>query len=240
MLSGKDLSSSKEDYTEQEFQDHILIEKFDSFNTHLALNKALKSITQLTLINSVIFKPLLAVMLGLSITLAALKYQTIIIQSDTSKLNKQYYALSEEYRTIQKQQPELANISDLVDLYNLENMIKEKSAIPFTNLKALLSFNSPDIQISNIKWEVDTPKIIGKSPPTLEINVSLFYKGDSKAAINGVEIINEYVNHIKSTFQDYKVNYKRNTDDIIEIAGKIIIPADITITGSIKGDNNAR
>ncbi|MDP4709266.1 MAG: hypothetical protein NWS20_04635 [Rickettsiaceae bacterium] len=240
LLSGKDLSSSKEDYTEQEFQDHILIEKFDSFNTHLALNKALKSITQLTLINSVIFKPLLAVMLGLSITLAALKYQTIIIQSDTSKLNKQYYALSEEYRTIQKQQPELANISDLVDLYNLENMIKEKSAIPFTNLKALLSFNSPDIQISNIKWEVDTPKIIGKSPPTLEINVSLFYKGDSKAAINGVEIINEYVNHIKSTFQDYKVNYKRNTDDIIEIAGKIIIPADITITGSIKGDNNAR
>jgi hypothetical protein len=123
LLSGKDVSSSN-DYKEQEFQDHILIEKFDSFNTHLALNKALKSITKLTLINSVIFKPLLAVMLGLVITLGAIKYQTIIIQSDTTKLNKQYYALSEDYREIQKQHPELANVSDLVDLYNLENMIK--------------------------------------------------------------------------------------------------------------------
>jgi len=239
LLSGKDVSSSN-DYVEQEFQDHILIEKFDSFNTHLALNKALKSITTLTLINSVIFKPLLAVMLGLIITLGALKYQTIIIQSNTTKLNKQYYTLSEDYREIQKQHPELANVSDLVDLYNLENMIMEKSVTPFSNLNAILSFNRPDLQISNIKWEAHAPKITNKSRPTLNINVSLMYKGDLQPTINGVEIINEYVNHIKSTFQDYNVNYKRNTDDIVQISQKVIIPAHITITGIMKGGNNAR
>ena len=119
-------------------------------------------------------------------------------------------------------------------------MIKEKSVTPFSNLNAILSCNRPDLQISNIKWEAHAPKITNKSRPTLNINVSLMYKGDLKPTINGVEIINEYVNHIKSTFQDYNVNYKRNTDDIVQISQKVIIPAHITITGIMKGGNNAR
>lgn len=50
-------------------------------------------------------------------------------------------------------------VSDLVDLYNLENMIKEKSVTPFSNLNAILSFNRPDLQISNIKWEAHAQKL---------------------------------------------------------------------------------
>ena len=237
ILSGKDISLTK-DYKEQEFQDHILIEKFDSLNTHLALNKALKSITKLTIIHSLIFKPLLAVILCLSITLATLQYQTIIIQSDTKKLNKRYYSLSEDYREIQRQNPELANISDLVDLYNLENMIKNKSILPFTSLKTLLPYNREELQIININWKISAPEMITTEQPTLTINVSLIYKGDAKSTVDGIEIINEYINHIKSTFYDYTINY--DLGDILNISQKISIPAEITITGKIKNKNDAR
>lgn len=239
LLTAKDVSSSK-NHQNKEFQDDILIEKFDSFNTHLALNKALKSITQLTLINSVIFKPLLAVMFGLSIILAVLKYQTIIIQSETTALNQKYYSLSEDYREIQKRNPELTNISDLVDLYNLENMIKKTSLNPFDHLNNLLSFNNSDLKILNINWRIHNPVSINLSKQHLNIDVNLMYKGDSDSTVNGIETMNGYVNYIKSIFQDYNVTYTRDTNNITHIAKKVMIPAHITIKGKIKNGAHAR
>ena len=239
-ISGSDINtSSLNKYEEQKFQDNVLIEQFDGFNTNLALNKSLKSITKLTLINSVVFKPLLAILFGLSITLAAFKYQTIAIQSKTNDLNQKYYSLSEAYRAIQKRHPNLENVNDLVDLYNLTNIINTISITPFEHLKNLLSIEQPDLKITNISWNLQTPQSIDSSDKQLNITVDLIYKGQPKSMVNGIEIINGYVNYLKSVFQGYKVIYVRDTENITQIAKKVIIPANITIKGKIGGEADA-
>jgi len=239
-ISGNDIhTSSSNVYEEQRFQDSILIEQFDSFNTHLALNQSLKSITKLTLINSVIFKPLLAIMFGLAITLAALKYQTIVIQSKTSDLNQKYYSLSEAYREIQKRHPDLENISDLVDLYNLKNIINTTSITPLKHLKNLLSIKQSGLKITNISWNLQIPQSIDSSKRRLNITVDLIYKGQHQSMVHGIEIINGYVNHLRSVFQDYNIVYFRDTENITQIAKKVIIPANITIKEKIGGEADA-
>ena len=47
-----------------------------------------------------------------------LKYQSVLTQKETMRVNNQYYLLSEQYRNIKKRYPEINNITNLVELYN--------------------------------------------------------------------------------------------------------------------------
>ena len=178
-------------------------------------------------------------MFGLAITLAALKYQTIVIQSKTSDLNQKYYSLSEAYRKIQKRHPDLENISDLVDLYNLKNIINTTSITPLKHLKNLLSIKQSGLKITNISWNLQIPQSIDSSKRRLNITVDLIYKGQHQSMVHGIEIINGYVNHLRSVFQDYNIVYFRDTENITQIAKKVIIPANITIKEKIGGEADA-
>ena len=155
------------------FQDDILIQNFNRSNTHLALNKSLKSLTQLSFVNSLIFKPLIILALVLIATLANIKFKSFSIREKTSQLNQKYYALSEEYRNIQKRYPNIKNINDLIDLHNLENIINTPAITPFADLKNLFTVtNHPRLEISNIKWNIIvlTVLISSKFKPFYNIN----------------------------------------------------------------------
>lgn len=238
-IAGEEISISKSKKVDR-FQDNVLLEIFDNFNTHLALNRPLKSITKLSLINSIIFKPLLAVMFGICIALSVIKYKSIMLQNETTKYNQEYYLLSEEYRDIQKRHPELKNANDLIELYNLENLISKTTITPFDHIKAIFSYDTESLKIKKVSWEINDPQNINLLKNKLDIIINYQYEGPRHSTLHGVEIVNGYANRLKSIFAKQNLKYERNPDDITEIAKKVIIPAKITFEGTIEAEKNAR
>ena len=233
--------TSMEKPKETRFHDNILLEIFNNFNTHLALNKPLKALTKLTLLNNIIFKPLIALIIGIIGTMLTLEYQNWATNYATQKLNKEYYAISEEYRQIQKNRPELEHISDLVDLYNLELILNKTSINPADDLNNILAINRPELKIKKIKWNSIHPIHTAIIEQDINISITLEYKGDHKSAVHGAQTLNNYVNYLESVFQGYKITYSRSPDDVQHLAKNIIIPAHILITGTINsGGNDAR
>ena len=87
---------------------------------------------------------------GIVIFLSILKYQSVLTQKETMRVNNQYYLLSEQYRNIKKRYPEINNITNLVELYNLEKLVSVKSLNPSDFLKKLFSINTPNIEVISI------------------------------------------------------------------------------------------
>lgn len=238
-ISGEDICLSKKQ-KKTPFQDNVLLEIFDNFNTHLALNKPLKSITKLTPINNIVFKPLIAIMIGVCITLAAIKYKTITLQGETTNYNQKYYSLSEEYRSIQKKHPELKNASDLVELYNLENIISKTTITPFDHIKTIFAFDKPNLKVKNVAWRIVDSQNINLLESKLSITINYQYEGPRHTTIDGIQIVNDYSNRLKSVFTTHKLKYKRDPEKIIEIAKKVIVPATITFETKLKRQKDAR
>lgn len=234
-------SNSNLKITQDVFQDDVLIEKFNNYKTHLALNKYLKAITELTLVNNVIFKPFIVMLIGLFLILITLKYKTITIQAETNKINQKYYSLSKDYREVQSRHPDLKNINDLVDLYNLELMIKNTSITGFEHLKYIIpSTDYSNIEITKIIWDINDPQSINLLNKKFNISVDLIYKIDSKANIDNFNAIGEYANRLKYVFPDYEVIYKE--EDVItnKIVKNIITSANINIIGETKSGSHAK
>lgn len=238
-IAGEDITVSKSKKSDR-FQDNILLEIFDNFNTHLALNKPLKSITKLSLINIIVFKPLLAIMFGICVTLSAIKYKSIMLQNETTEFNQEYYLLSEKYRDIQKRHPKLKNATDLIELYNLENIISKTTITPFDHIKSIFSFDSENLKIKKMYWAINDPQNITLLNNKLNVTIDYQYEGPRHSALHGIEIVNGYANRLKSIFPKQNLKYERNPDDITEIAKKVIIPAKITFEGTIEAEKDAR
>jgi hypothetical protein len=222
------------------FQDNTLIEILNNFNTHLALNKPLKSITQLTLVNNIIFKPILAIMLGICITLATIKYKSVTLYEEMSDYNQEYYTLSEEYRAIQKLHPELKNASDILELHSLETQLSKTNSTPFNHLKNIFAYDNQSLKIKNLSWKIFNPQNINLPESKLKINIEYQYQGNRDSLINGVEIVNDYSNRLKSIFSNDKFTYKRDPEDLIIVSKKVIIPAKVVIETKLVRKKDAR
>ena len=222
------------------FQDNTLLEIFNNFSTHLALNKPLKSITKLSLINSILFKPLLAIIFIICAALSIKKYKSISIQNETTNYNQEYYKLSEKYRNIQKLHPELKNANDLIELYNMENLISKTITTPFDHIKAIFSYDTPNLKIKKMSWKIKDPENINFLKNEINIIINYQYEGPRHSALHGIEIISMYANRLKPIFAKGNLKYEHNSNDITEIAKKVIIPAKITFEGTIEAKKNAR
>ncbi|GAB4167239.1 MAG: hypothetical protein Tsb006_6390 [Rickettsiaceae bacterium] len=218
---------------ENRFQDLALLEIFNSFNSYLALNKPLRSITKLTLTNSIVFKPIIALIIAIVINLGTLKYQAISIQAQTNELNSKYYSLSEEYRDIKKRHPQVSNINDLVDLYQLERIANRKAATPYEHIKSLITIQHQNLKINKLTWTIKDPVLVNLPDSELIMSLNITYDGKADSAVDGIEVINGYANHLKTVFQDYKVVYTKNANNITEVAKRVIIPANFLITGKL-------
>jgi hypothetical protein len=97
---------------------------------------------------------------GIVIFLSFLKYQSVLTQKETMRVNNQYYLLSEQYRNIKKRYPEINNITNLVELYNLEKLVSVKSLNPSDFLKKLFSINTPNIEVISINWYTEDINVI--------------------------------------------------------------------------------
>lgn len=227
-------------HSDDRFQDATLIELFNNTTSHLASNKPLRSITKLTLLNRVIFKPVIAILIGMMLTLGFFKYQTISVQSEANNLNKQYYKLAEEYRQVKKRHPNLTNVSDLLEMYNLQNIIARQPAAPFNHYKILALTQHENLKISKLSWKLVNPILVDFPQSDLLISIDVNYNGPIDSTLEGIDVINGYANHIKTNFQDFSVVFTKPSDEIKEAARGVTIPAYFSIKGKVGEDKYAR
>ncbi|PCJ29850.1 MAG: hypothetical protein COA94_00390 [Rickettsiales bacterium] len=239
VIVSRDEISNARKYREERFQDTVLMELFNNFNSCIAFNKPLGAITKMTFINRVFFKPVIFfLLLGLA-ALVSIKYQTILVKKEIRELNQKYYTLSEEYREVQKQHPDIENITTLVDLYNLQNLINKKMVSP-THLKTMLikSYRK-NVKITSLQWKVLNPTKIELSENQLRITMKIVYKGDANSMITGIKMLNEYVDDLRAIFPKHNFIYRRDAEEILQIANRITIPASVIIEGNTEQVKNA-
>lgn len=237
-FSANDISYSSKP-SDEKFQDNLILEIFNQYKNFRAFNSKLKSITKLTFLNSIIFKPLILLIIVLAMTLIGLRYQTTKIQNDTLSLNTKYYSLSEEYRKIKKNHPEIINVSNLADLYSYEASLKVKYSTPFSIINDLLTLSHPQIEIIRIKWGQVEDLAISYYKGGVNMNIDLEYSGKLDIE-NGINILNIYINQIKTIFQDYDVTFLIDHKKIIQLPKKLVIPAHITISSKTQEQENVR
>jgi hypothetical protein len=199
---------------------------------YLASNKSLKSITTLATLNSLLFKPLFLIAAGIVIFLSFLKYQSVLTQKETMRVNNQYYLLSEQYRNIKKRYPEINNITNLVELYNLEKLVSVKSLNPSDFLKKLFSINTPNIEVIGINWYTEDINVNNKK---ILLTFDLVYLSEKKERKVAEDAFRDCVNKITMLFQDYQVTYTIEYDGIIELPKLLTIPARIILSKKTVG-----
>ena len=222
------------------FQDLAIIKLLNNSNSYLALNKPLKSITKLTLINNILFKPVIAIILCMVCTLCYLKYQEFYVQSQTAELNNKYFNLTQEYRDVQKKHPEFSNVNELVDLYNLDRIINKEPNTPYNDLKSLLTLQDNRLQINKLSWRIIDPLLINIPDSKLEISFVISYTGPVDTKSNGLKVINQYAEYLKNNFVNYNVTFDIDNDDVYEMAKQIVIPAKFLIEGKVSEKEHAR
>jgi hypothetical protein len=238
-LSSDDLNFMS-GHSNDRFQDSALIELFNNSPTYTASNKSLKTITKYTLINRTAFKPVIFIICGMILTLCFLKYQAMGIQSEANDLNKQYYKLAEEYREVKKRHPELSNVGDLLEMYNLQNIMARRSFTPFEHHKILTLTQHKNLKLKNLSWKLVNPLLVDFSQSDLVISLDITYEGPIGSTLEGIEIINGYTNHVKANFQNFHINFTKHSDDIKEVARKVTIPVHFLIGGKVGGITDAR
>ena len=215
----------------QHFQDNSLLALFMENKKYLALNKLLRSITNLTAINSFAFKPLFLILVGIIIFLSSLKYQSILIQKETIAFNSKYYLSSEKYRSMKKRHPEIENITNLTELYNLQKILSIKSLTPAVVLKKLFSINNPNIEVVNINWYAEGTNLTDRK---ILLTFDVTYVSNKKERKIAEKTLREYTDEVRLIFQDYKVTYVAD-DNVVELPNSLTIWAKITISNKTAG-----
>jgi hypothetical protein len=195
--SGEDSPQPHYHNSSSHFQDDTLLELCVHTRKYQALNKLLRSIGKLTIINSIVFKPLFVIVIIIGSVLASFKYRAYTIQTETIELNNKYYLLSEKYRNIQKRHPDVENIANLADLYNFQTILRLVSPTPFKALEEIFSIKRPNIEVVNIVWFAQGANILDKKAL---IAIDVIYENSKKDKQLLEQSLNDYVNDMKNGF----------------------------------------
>ncbi|MGC0372196.1 MAG: hypothetical protein DGJ47_000903 [Rickettsiaceae bacterium] len=215
------------------YQESSIINLFKDFNSHLAYNSVLKQITKYTLINNVVFKPVIILLFALSINVLSLQYRAFSIESKTQNMNDKYYKLAQDYRDITKKYPQLYNISDLVDLYNLEQIVNQKASNSIPFIKYIDNLQNTQINLKSLSWKVDELNLINIPESSANIEIELKYGGLFESRSKALSVVDAHLNHMKSIFSNNEINYTINEARSYEISHKHVMPVKFKINGKV-------
>lgn len=218
------------DNSDSKFSDASISQIFAENKNFLALNYSIKSITQLNLINFIMFKPLMIVIAALVIFLTNNQFKIIQNQQNTIAIDQQYYKISAEYRNLKERYPEIKNLTNLADLYSLEALLKVPITKPFEMLENTLGFQNPDLHLDKISWELYEPDNLAKSNQKVKIDISLRVIIE-KTLKKPHNTLLQYIKHLQNSFTNFNVNYVLKDNEIDIIMNQKVIPVSISITG---------
>ena len=132
---------------------------------------------------------------------------------------------------MKKRHPEIENITNLTELYNLQKILSIKSLTPAVVLKKLFSINNPNIEVVNINWYAEGTNLTDRK---ILLTFDVTYVSNKKERKIAEKTLREYTDEVRLIFQDYKVTYVAD-DNVVELPNSLTIWAKITISNKTAG-----
>jgi hypothetical protein len=215
--------------TSTKFADHIICQIFSEHKRFLGLNRSTKSLTQLTLINAILFKPLIAVVIGLTVIMGNTKFHSWQKNLETYNLNKKYYIMADEYRKLKSKYPNIKNVTNVADLYSLETLLKIPFPTPFGLIEKFISTLRPNTELKNISWELTSHSDYITKLKSIKLEASLHATSNNITAQEAEIQLNQYLETIASNFPGYKLDVVKS-ENIRFLPPQITIPVYISLS----------
>lgn len=221
---------SNKKHPESRFADYLIIKLFNEQKTFPASNKYLESIYKLNLISSLIFKPLITLIILLICGAGIIKIRTLENYEKLAILYSQYLNTEQDYYNSKRQYPYIQNTTNLADLYVFEVLLQVPITTPFNFLGSLLTNLPVNFHLEWINWRIiDLDKILISSNLSIEIAISLKFISDNMSVEDSTKLLEQQIANLTKILNDMDAKFIVS-DQILELSHKVIIPVSVILT----------
>lgn len=216
---------------EERYLDSALTYIFNNNKSFPASNYYLTSISKLSTINSIMFKPLIVVIISLIAIISAIKIKTIDNYKKVASLNLEYSSAEREYYTLKKKYPYIKHATNLADLYVFEALLLIPVPTPFSLLEKFLTSLDKNFSVESIQWErLDLDNISLVSGKHIQITIFLKFTVQKTSIEDAKKLLAQHISNFEAIFSPMHIVSTILTDEVINFQRQVIIPVFITIT----------
>jgi len=219
-------------FAQSPFSDEIILKLFTKSKNFLATNDYLKIIARISFSNSLIFKPLIAIIVVLTVVATVTKIRTLQNYRQLRAITEQNYDIKQQYYSLKQQYPYINNAANLVDLYTLEVLLRIPVPPPFDILEKFILTLDQKFDIDEINWQrLNLDNILVLSSQYLKMEILLKFKSDKLSIEEAEKSLSENIEKLHDVFKDMEINYVIFHEQIIDLYNHhVVIPLLLTIT----------
>ncbi|MDR0296838.1 MAG: hypothetical protein LBH67_02555 [Rickettsia sp.] len=213
------------------FSDNMIVKLFNEHKSFLASNQYLESIAKLNIISSLVFKPLITIVIILISAAFVIKIKTVANYKKFDLLNSHYFSAEQDYYNVKQTYPYLQNATNLADLYVFESLLQMPVPIPFDLLEKFLTSLPPDLHLEEIKWQrLDLDNTLSSSNQYIQIDMSLKFIASDMSVEEATKLLEQKIANFSEIFSNRDINFTIFTDQILDLPNRVAIPASVIIT----------
>lgn len=216
---------------DNKFSDGMIVKLFNEQKSFLASNQYLESIAKLNLISSLVFKPLITIVIILIFAASVIKVKTIANYKKLDLLNSHYFSTEQDYYNVKQTYPYLQNTTNLADLYVFESLLQMPVPIPFDLLENFLTSLPPDLHLEEIKWQrLDLDNTLSSSNQYIQIEMSLKLIANNMLIEEATKLLEQKIVNFSKIFSNRDINFTIFTEQILDLPNRVVIPTSLIIT----------
>lgn len=209
------------------FVDSLIAQKFNKQKQYIASNEFYETIVRLSLFNTNIYRIIVIIISALIIGLISVKSMILYNQSSLTLANENYYKIYNDYKLVKQKYPIIGDISNLADIYNLENSLKITQANPSEFIEQISYLFDNSTSARSIIWSLSDP-ISNISSSKFKALVGLTIRKDHE---NDEQLIcRNYLENLRSLLiGNYQLKCDLYKSRIVQINNLMTVPIQITI-----------
>ncbi|MDX2050653.1 MAG: hypothetical protein SFT93_05760 [Rickettsiaceae bacterium] len=190
-----------------------------------ATSRELRSYKMYRQINSMIFKPIYLIIFVIFSYFIYVKLCVNVKIHKISELNKTYEKLSGAITKKSADYPEIKNVVQLADLYNLKKRLTQNLPVPFPLIHNFIKTCENKLDIANIDWEIKAD-CLSSFNLTLEVNIDKARKEEQFKSLDQIIAkLKEEYGYLKIQYQRCNSSGSQESSNSIKL--KIIISGDL-------------
>jgi hypothetical protein len=218
-------AENSESIDKSNLPENFLIKVFSNHNSFLALNKKLKKLTFWSVINSIIFKPIIALSIFMLIVTSFFTYEVQNIESQIARQELNYKINYDEYQKIKEFDLKLCELIEKSNLHKLDHAMNSNSDRIFDIVGELLNVKSQNIKINSVEFQNNKQNILYFYQKRQMINIYSRYFNESedrKEIQDACKLFAEKIKQVLLTKYDIKskITYKLFTSDALYLEHK--------------------
>jgi hypothetical protein len=222
ILSPKELSITGKAQTNQKnYTENAICSLLNNNISYPASQHDVNILNRITKLNHFLSKPWYIIVSILMIILLTYQTQIIIQNYTSSNLNEKFYILSESYRELRKQHPEIDNLEEIVDFHYATTELSHPQKLPFDDLHKIFNILSTNFILDNIHWEL-------KDNNQSYIIIKARYRNNTSNINDGTLECQKEIENIKRALPDSNIEY--NIYEQSNYGGVLTIPLNLIIT----------